>query len=39
MLMQPNFENGFYEFSYSFKPNYTCHTALNSIRRQGNKTI
>ena len=39
MLMQPMFEYGFYEFLYGFKFNYTCHKILNTIRKQGTKTI
>lgn len=39
MLIQPIVEYGFYEFPCGFRSNSSCHTALNAIRRQGNKTI
>jgi hypothetical protein len=33
------FKCGSSEFLYGFKSNCTCHTVLNAIRREGNKTI
>jgi group II intron reverse transcriptase/maturase len=38
MLIQPTFENKFGDHSHGFRPNKSCHTALNAIRRNGNRT-
>jgi group II intron reverse transcriptase/maturase len=38
MLIQPIFENQFSDHSHGFRPNKSCHTALDAIRRNGNRT-
>jgi len=38
MLIQPAFECNFSDHSHGFRPDRSCHTALNSIRRNGNRT-
>lgn len=38
MLIQPTFESLFSDHSHGFRPNRSCHTALNAIRRDGNRT-
>ena len=38
MLIQPTFENKFGDHSHGFRPNKSCHTALNAIRTNGNRT-
>jgi group II intron reverse transcriptase/maturase len=39
MVMSPIFDKSFSEFSHGFRPNRSCHTALNSILKNGNRTI
>lgn len=38
MLIQPMFESIFSDHSHGFRPNKSCHTALNAIRKDGNRT-
>lgn len=38
MLIQPVFECRFSDHSHGFRPNRSCHTALNAIRTHGNRT-
>ena len=38
MLIQPTFECTFSDHSHGFRPNKSCHTALNAIRKAGNRT-
>jgi len=38
MLIQPTFEHRFSDHSHGFRPNRSCHTALNAIRKDGNRT-
>lgn len=38
MLIQPAFEQIFSDHSHGFRPNKSCHTALNAIRTNGNRT-
>jgi len=38
MLIQPAFEQNFSDHSHGFRPNKSCHTALNAIRTNGNRT-
>lgn len=38
MLIQLTFEQGFSDHSHGFRPNKSCHTALNAIRNNGNRT-
>lgn len=38
MLIQPMFEFRFSEHSHGFRSNKNCHTALNAIRKYGNRT-
>jgi group II intron reverse transcriptase/maturase len=38
MLLEPTFENHFSDHSHGFRPNRSCHTALNAIRKDGNRT-
>jgi len=38
MLIQPTFECIFSDHSHGFRPNRSCHTALNAIRKDGNRT-
>jgi len=38
MLIQLTFEQGFSDHSHGFRPNKSCHTALNAIRNHGNRT-
>lgn len=38
MLLQPTFERSFSDLSHGFRPMRSCHTALRSIRQQGNRT-
>ena len=38
MLIQPAFECNFSDHSHGFRLDRSCHTALNSIRRNGNRT-
>lgn len=33
MLLEPIYENEFYDFSYGFRPGRSCHQALESIRK------
>lgn len=38
MLIQPVFEPRFSEHSHGFRPNKSCHTALQAIAKEGNRT-
>jgi group II intron reverse transcriptase/maturase len=38
MLLQPTFECKFSDHSHGFRPNKSCHTALQAIRKDGNRT-
>jgi RNA-directed DNA polymerase len=38
MLIQPAFESLFSDHSHGFRPNMSCHSALDDIRRYGNRT-
>jgi hypothetical protein len=38
MLIQPTFEYQFSDHSHGFRPKKSCHTALNAIRNDGNRT-
>lgn len=38
MLLQPTFESKFSDHSHGFRPNRSCYTALNVIRKDGNRT-
>nr|QYB22879.1 hypothetical protein [Nitzschia ovalis] len=38
MLIRPTFECIFSDHSHGFRPNKSCHTALNAIRKDGNRT-
>jgi RNA-directed DNA polymerase len=38
MLLQPTFECQFSDHSHGFRPNRSCHTALQAIRKDGNRT-
>jgi len=38
MLIQFTFEQKFSDHSHGFRPNKSCHTALNAIRNNGNRT-
>jgi hypothetical protein len=38
MLIQPTFECQFSDHSHGFRPKKSCHTALNAIRNDGNRT-
>jgi retron-type reverse transcriptase len=38
MLLQPTLERSFSDLSHGFRPERSCHTALKSIRQQGNRT-
>lgn len=38
MLIQPTFENKFGDHSHGFRPSKSCHTALNAISINGNRT-
>jgi len=38
MLIQPTFECQFSDHSHGFRPSRSCHTALNAIRKDGNRT-
>jgi group II intron reverse transcriptase/maturase len=39
MLIQPVFELQFSDYSHGFRPNKSCHTALQTIAKEGNRTI
>jgi RNA-directed DNA polymerase len=39
MILSPIFDIGFSELSHGFRPNRSCHSALKSISRSGNRTI
>ena len=38
MLIQPTFECQFSDHSHGFRPGKSCHSALNAIRKEGNRT-
>lgn len=38
MLLQPTFECQFSDHSHGFRANRSCHTALQAIRKDGNRT-
>lgn len=38
MLIQSKFDCEFSVYSHGFRPSKSCHTALNAIRRNGNRT-
>ena len=38
MLLQSTFERQFSDHSHGFRPNRSCHTALQAIRKDGNRT-
>jgi group II intron reverse transcriptase/maturase len=37
MILEPIYEQDFYDFSYGFRPSRSCHDALQSIREQAMK--
>jgi Reverse transcriptase (RNA-dependent DNA polymerase) len=39
MILSPIFDIGFSELSHGFRPNRSCHSALKSVSRYGNRTI
>lgn len=39
MILSPIFDVGFSDLSHGFRPNRSCHSALKSISRLGNRTV